>query len=111
LLFGEGPTSDAASAVKGNDDKTFTAQDIRFTTHSGSLYAIALAWPADGKLTIHTLYARTPYLSGPITQIQLLGSEKSPAWKQTPRGLEIDLAHELPNDMPYVFKIAAGPLK
>jgi alpha-L-fucosidase len=111
LVFGEGPTNDAASTVKGNDNKNFTAQDIRFTTHNGSLYAIGLAWPADGKLTIRTLYAGTPYLSGAITQIRLLGSQEIPAWKQTPQGLEIDLAHEPPNDMPYVFKIAAGPLK
>jgi alpha-L-fucosidase len=111
LVFGEGPTNDAASTVKGNDNQNFTAQDIRFTTHNGSLYAIALGWPADGKLTIHTLYAGTPYLSGPITQIQLLGSQGKPAWKQTPQGLEVDLAHQPPNDMPSVFKIATGPLK
>ena len=111
LVFGEGPTSDSASAVKGNDNKTFTSQDIRFTTHNGFLYAIALGWPADGKLTIRTLYAGTPYLTGPITAIQLLGAQENPVWKQTPQGLEIDLAHQESSDMPYVFKIAAGRLK
>jgi alpha-L-fucosidase len=111
LVFGEGPTSDSASATKGNDNKTFTSQDIRFTTHNGFLYAIALGWPADGKLTIRTLYAGTPYLTGPITAIQLLGAQENPVWKQTPQGLEIDLAHQESSDMPYVFKIAAGRLK
>jgi alpha-L-fucosidase len=111
LVFGEGPTSDAASATKGSDIKSFTSQDIRFTTHNGFLYAIALAWPADGKLTIRTLYAGTPYLAAPIATIQLLGSQDNPTWKQTPQGLEIDLAHMRSSDMPYVFKIEAGHLK
>lgn len=108
LVFGEGPTSDAASAVKGNDNKTFTAQDIRFTTRDGFLYAIALGWPADGKLTIRILSAGTPYLPRPITQVQLLGSQESLVWKQTADGLELTLPHDKPNDMAYVFKISTA---
>jgi len=109
LVFGEGPTSDAASAVKGNDDKTFTAQDIRFTAKGGFLYAIALGWPADGELTIRTLSAGTAYLSKPITGVQLLGSQESLQWKQTASGLQIDLPHDKPNDMAYAFKITIAP--
>ena len=33
----------------------FVAGDIRFTTKGESLYAIALAWPEDGKLVIKSL--------------------------------------------------------
>ena len=109
LVFGEGPTSDAASAVKGNDDKTFTAQDIRFTTKNAFLYAIALGWPADGELKIRILSAGTPYLPRPITGVQLLGSQENLVWKQTTAGLEVDLPHEKPNDMAYVFKISTAP--
>ncbi|MGC1186141.1 MAG: alpha-L-fucosidase [Candidatus Acidiferrales bacterium] len=111
LVFGEGPTGDAASTVKGNDNKTFTPQDIRFTTKNGFLYAIALGWPADGKLTIRILSAGTAYLPRPITRIELLGSRQTLAWKQTPQGLEIALPQEKPNDMAYVFKISIAAAK
>jgi alpha-L-fucosidase len=111
LVFGEGPTSDAASAVKGNDNKTFTAQDIRFTTKGGFLYAIALGWPADGELKIRILRAGTPYLLKPITGVQLLGSQENLSWKQTAEGLTLELPQKKPNDMAYVFKISSAAVK
>jgi len=52
-VFGEG-----APAVKGTGNfnesvsRPYTAEDIRFTTGHDALYAIALGWPADGKLAI-----------------------------------------------------------
>jgi alpha-L-fucosidase len=111
LVFGEGPTSDAASAVKGSDDKTFTAQDVRFTTRDGFLYAIALGWPADGELKIRILSQGTPYLPRPVTRVELLGSHEKLGWKQTAAGLELDLPNDKPNDMAYVFKISIAPPK
>jgi len=109
LVFGEGPTTDAASAVKGNDEKAFKAQDIRFTTKDGLLYAIALGWPANGEMTIQVLSAGTPYLQKPIIGVQLLGSHEDLRWKQTTKGLRIELPSDKPNDMAYVFKITTAP--
>src|SRR5215472_14560703 len=64
VVYGEGPTVGSASHKMGNDAETFTAQDIRFTSKGDALYAIALGWPEDGQLVIHTLWDRTPYLPG-----------------------------------------------
>ena len=36
-------------------EKAFTSDDIRFTTKGETLYAIALAWPNNGKLAIKSL--------------------------------------------------------
>lgn len=42
-IFGEGPTDAKGGAFAESGD--YTAQDVRFTTKSGALYAILLGWP------------------------------------------------------------------
>ena len=42
------PRSPAACSARTRS-QPFTAEDIRFTTKAGALYAIALGWPRDGK--------------------------------------------------------------
>jgi hypothetical protein len=44
-------------------------EDIRFTTKSDTLYAIALAWPEDGKLIVRSLASG----SREIEAVSLLG--------------------------------------
>jgi alpha-L-fucosidase len=108
MVYGEGTTSDAGSTTMGSDNQAYTARDIRFTTKSGTLYAIALGWPGDGKLTIRTLWSGSPYLSGAITRVELLGSPEGIRWQQTQDGLALDLPPTPPNDLAYVFKIVAA---
>jgi alpha-L-fucosidase len=105
LVFGEGPTQDANSTAKGKDIRNYTAEDIRFTTKGGTLYAIALGWPRGGKLIIHTLWKGTPYLRRPISHVDLLGSSSPLHWEQTATGLVLDLPDLPPNDAAYVFRI------
>jgi len=109
MVYGEGSTSDANSAVMGSDNKTYTAQDIRFTAKGNTLYAIALGWPDGGTLTIKTLWQGTPYLPHAITQVQLLGSQESVRWEQSANGLVLHLPQAKPNDMAYVFRISTAP--
>jgi alpha-L-fucosidase len=111
LLYGEGPTTDAASTARGSDVKSFTAEDIRFTRKGDTLYAIALGWPASGRLQVRTLFKGTPYLPAPVASIELLGSEAPLRWEQTPTSLVVDLPQNKPNDVAWVFRIrthAAG---
>ncbi len=61
LVYGEGPTK-VASSAKNSDRQEFTAEDIRFTTHNGALYAIALGWPAKRRSPHSFACARLPYL-------------------------------------------------
>ncbi len=104
LLYGEGPTTVKSHALY-TDQQQFTAEDIRFTTHNGALYAIALGWPSGGELRIHTLWQGTPYLDGPICSVQLLGSASTLAAEQRSDGLYIQLPAKAPDEPAYVFRI------
>lgn len=108
VLFGEGPTKENDASKMGSDSTVYTAQDIRFTTNNGAVYAIALGWPTDGKVVIHTLWQGTPYLQGPIARVTLLGSAGEIHWTQTREGLVLQLPSAKPNDIAYVFKIVTA---
>jgi alpha-L-fucosidase len=68
--FGEGPTRPAAGMMNEDKAEPFTAADIRFTTRSGALYAIALDTPADGVLRIASLGREQ---AGPVERAEILG--------------------------------------
>lgn len=104
LLYGEGPTTVKSHALY-TDQQQFTPEDIRFTTHNGALYAIALGWPASGALRIHTLWQGTPYLKGPVCSVKLLGSPGRLAAEQRSDGLYISLPAKTPDEPAYVFRI------
>jgi alpha-L-fucosidase len=82
--------------------KRFTPEDIRFTTKGDTLYAIALAWPEDGKLTVRSL-ARGADLN--VGSISLLGHEGPLTWNQSADGLEVTLPPEKPCDYAFSLKI------
>jgi alpha-L-fucosidase len=51
------------------------------------LYAIALAWPKDGKLLIKSLAGR----ESEIQEVALLGHDSELIWDVTRQGLSVDL--------------------
>ncbi len=104
LLYGEGPTKVASSAMN-TDRQEYTAQDIRFTTHGDVLYAIALGWPTEGVLRVRSLWTGTPYLQGPVCRVQLLGSADQLRWDQGRDGLHIHLPTEKPDEPAFAFRI------
>lgn len=107
FVYGEGPTMVSTSA-KNSDRQQFTAEDIRFTTHNGALYAIALGWPAGGSLRVHSLWRGTPYLNESVCSVHLLGSAGALAFTQKEDGLSIELPKTRPDEAAYVFRIEAG---
>lgn len=68
-----------------------TGQDIRFTTKGPTLYAFALEWPEDGRISVR---APTPQ-AGWIEAVELLGGGALP-FRQTSEGLIVDLPAERP---------------
>jgi alpha-L-fucosidase len=98
-IFGEGPTEVVAGSFKETASKPFTGQDIRFTTKGGTLYAIALAWPAGGRLVVKSL------ASVPVKSVELLGSPAQLVWKRDVSGLTVELPAQRPNDYAFVFRI------
>lgn len=111
-VFGEGPTKAPKNSTQKNSDiQTYTAQDVRYTVAGpqdgtkDTLYAIALGWPSDGKLLLHTLYTGNPYLAQRVCSVDLIGSPGKLAFSQYPYGLSIALPEKAPNDIAYVFRI------
>lgn len=104
LVYGEGPTKVTGTA-KSSDQQEFTAEDIRFTTHNGRLYAIALGWPAGGDLRIRSLARGLPYLKRPVCGVKLLSSDALLSWRQDADGLHIQLPVQRPNEPAWTFRI------
>jgi alpha-L-fucosidase len=104
FVYGEGPTV-VSSPVKNSDLQQYTAADIRFTTHDGALYSIALGWPDGGTLRVHSLWRGTPYLRGAVCSVSLLGSNGTLGFSQKEDGLYIELPKIKPDEAAYVFRI------
>lgn len=104
LVYGEGPTKVTSSALN-TDRQEYTAEDIRYTTHNGALYAIALGWPASGELRLHSLYRGNPYLPGEVCSVHLLGSGADLSATQQDDGLHIKLPQAKPDDPAFTFRI------
>jgi alpha-L-fucosidase len=109
--YAEGPTVLRSMKKRNNgrvDEqwdwrKQFTSQDIRFTTKDNILYAIALEWPEDGRLTVRSLAKRFDLN---IETVNLLGHEGTLRWNQTANGLEVNLPSEHPCEYAFTLKIA-----
>ena len=98
-VFGEGPTEVVGGAFKDTASKPFTGEDIRFTTKGTTLYAIALAWPENGRLLVKSV------ADVPVVSVELLGSKEKLVWKRDAAGLAIQLPAGRPNDYAFVFRI------
>ena len=107
-VFGEGPTEVATGSFTDTKRQPFTPADFRFTSKGDSLYAVALAWPADGMWTIRTLGAGAGSLTREIRSVELLGSNATLKWKREPKGLIIEAPAQKPGEHAYVLKITTG---
>lgn len=109
-LFGYGPdtqTTAQKSSFNENKRAELTASDIRFTTKGKILYAFFMGWP-EKSLQIDVLSTRSPYLTGKIQQVTLLGHHDQLAWTQDEKGISVTLPERKPCDHAYVLKIITG---
>ena len=106
-VFGEGPFELPKRGGFNDDQFKFTAQDIRFTTKGDTLYAIALAWPEDGKLLVKSMVAP----AGKIDSVSLLGSAEKLVWRQTAEGLDVQLPPQSVSAFAAALKINGKDLK
>ncbi|MEM6472270.1 MAG: alpha-L-fucosidase [Planctomycetota bacterium] len=103
--FGEGPTTVSTGHVSESKDKPFTAEDFRFTTRDGTLFAIGMKWPKGSTTTIKTLASGSKYEFGEIASIEMLGIKQPLKWQRDESGLTVTLPTERPSDFAYVLKI------
>lgn len=109
-VYGEGKIR--AKGGHFGEDFKYTAQDIRFTTKGDqTLYAIALGWPADGKLLVRSLAQPENEKINLIEAVNLLGHEGKLEWKQTPEGLQVTLPAKKPCEHAFALKITGSKFK
>ncbi len=104
LVYGEGPTKVASSALD-TDRQEYTADDIRYTTRNGTLYAIALGWPSGDELRLHSLYRGSPYLPGEVCSVRLLGTPGELKWTNEADGLHVKLPLHQADEPAFTFRI------
>jgi alpha-L-fucosidase len=92
-----------------NEDYTYTAKDIRFTTKGATLYAIALGWPQDGQLTLKSLVAGGGK-GNRIKRVELLGHKGKLNFTQSADGLVVSLPAEKPCEYAWSLKITGSGL-
>ena len=103
-VFGEGPSTLATNPLDGpgfNEGRKepYTAADIRYTTKDGKVYAHAMTWPEDGRLTL------TALAGDDVKSVHLLGGGKA-RWRNTPEGLVVTLPRgKRPNAISPTLKI------
>jgi alpha-L-fucosidase len=105
FVYGE-----SAVKVKGGafgEDYKYNAREIRFTTKGATLYAIALGWPADGKLVVRSLAAP----AGKIKKVSLLGYKPKVGWQQTDEGLVVTLPDQKVSEYTCAVRIEGTGLK
>ncbi len=95
-VFGEGPHNSTGQMFQ--EDNGYNAEDIRFTTKKGALYAFVLGRPT-GNVTIKSPINRK------IASIKLLSTHEPCPWKETQSGLEIRPPLHHLDEIANVFKI------
>jgi alpha-L-fucosidase len=111
-IYGEGPST-TAPPVRGygRTPAPYTAEDIRFTTKGGALYAFVGAWPASRMARIKSLAAGAPRLSGAkVAGVSLLGYGGKVTWKQDEQGLSVDLPERAPSQHAVTLRIHGVPM-
>jgi len=105
-IFGEGPTQVVGGSFTDTKRASFTAEDIRFTTRGDTLYAIALAWPDTGTVTITSLSSTSGLFMREIATIEVLGSQEEVHWMRDARGLTVDLPVQKPCEHAIALRIS-----
>ncbi len=97
-VYGEGPSAVRSGSFQGDSVKLLSAKDIRYTRNKAGtvVYAIALGWP-DGEVLLSSLGTGSPANPGRVEYVELLGTEKRPAWRQTASALHITLPDYKPD--------------
>ena len=109
-VYGEGPsvTTPAPRGQFGGarDVRTYTSEDMRFTTKGDALYAFVMAWPASGSTVVRSLAAGSPQLAGrKATDVALLGYGGKLEWTQDEQGLKVKLPPEPPGPHAVTLKV------
>jgi len=111
-VYGEGPSTTLSEKGRfgGQSDtqkQPFTAQDIRFTQSKDgqTLYAIVLAFPDDGQVTLKSLAENSAHWDCPVGGVRMLGVRGKLKYTRDGNGLTVTLPEKRPCDIAFALKI------
>ena len=110
VRFGEGPSLlDSTLNSKGElalwRKAAYSYEDIRFTIKKDTLFAIGMAWPIRGTVTIKSLGNLAPKVKGSITKVTMLGVNGELTFSRTDNGLVVTMPALKPSNIAYALKI------
>lgn len=112
--FGEGPTVQPEGKFENADDflkLRYTTDDVRYTTKDNNIYAMTLGVPESGKKYLLKSFAETTQGGKTkITNVSLLGYDKTLYWELTSEGLVFEIPTDNIDDKSLVFKIQTKKL-
>jgi alpha-L-fucosidase len=111
LIYGEGAAKVEKSGSFNDTKIEYSARDIRFTTKGRTLYAIALGWPAEGRLTLRALAKTDATGVNQIKRVELLGYPGQLKFTQTADGLSVELPSQKISDLTCSLRITGSNLK
>ena len=100
-VYGDGPTILKTGQLNEQASKPFTAEDVRFTTNKGALYALFLGWPG-GRAAIRPLGRNQ--IDGEVERVTLLGGGPMPH-RQDGAALHLDFPANIGNGFVPVVRI------
>ena len=108
-IFGEGPIADSDIKLnaQGFNEGTYTrasSAEIRFAQKGSTLYATALAWPADHRMIIKSLGSHSQFYASKVRSVHLLGYGRV-NFRQTADGLIVDLPEKPCNTIAPVLRV------
>ena len=104
-VYGEGPsTTGPQRRGMGSDVRSCTAEDFRFTRKGDIVYAFAMQWPENGKVTIKSIAAGSEHFPKQVAKVELLGAGNL-AFTRDASGLVVTMPQEKPNDFAYALKV------
>ncbi|HZL57559.1 MAG TPA: alpha-L-fucosidase, partial [Bryobacteraceae bacterium] len=106
-ILGDGPGIDSAAGGGMNERgrKNLTADDVRFTTKNGHLYAFVMGWP-EKEASIPSLALGGKNSVPKIRSVDLLGHSGKLQWTQDEAGFKVKLPEAKPSDHAVTFRIA-----
>ena len=104
-VYGEGPTRVTEGHLSERENPGSTAEDIRYTSKDGFLYAIVLDTPESLSITMRSLNGDNGISPDKIRSVRLLGSDQEVDWNTEDEGLTFTLKERPSLRYAMVFRI------
>jgi len=104
-VYGEGPTEIVEGTFQDVSREAYTAEDIRYTYKAPYIYAHALKWPEDGKVSLRKMCLKGKWFEGIIDDIDLVAYDNPVTYTRDEEGLHLTVDGKIETTYPVTFKI------